>query len=325
MNGIINIGIDVGNYDTKTPHSSTATGYSVSDKSTFGKEKELIFNGKHYIPNTKRFPYTKDKTVNERCFILSLFAISKELIALAEEYIKNYSFLKTPELLQKEISSVCEINLGVGLPPTHIKMLADKTKSYYEVYLKNGVSYEYAGYRFFYRLNKIAVYPQDYAAIVTNTNSTIIHGYESFYGIDIGGYTADGIAFESGQVNYDLCDSKPLGILKMYDAICAEVEGQTGTRVTPNIIESVLMEKPTVLKPEEINIIHILAENWANNIIGEFIQYGYEFNAYPAIFLGGGSGLLKNYIKRALPNNVIEFYTDSRANAIGYTNLIARM
>lgn len=78
------IGVDVGNYDTKTALSSTPSGYSKSEDKPFGVKECIFYNGMYYAPSERRFPYTKDKTKDERAFILSLLELQRKLLRSAK-------------------------------------------------------------------------------------------------------------------------------------------------------------------------------------------------------------------------------------------------
>lgn len=56
------VGVDIGNYDIKTPHTVTPSGYSVKECVPFGVDEYIKLGDKYYIPSEERFPYVKDKT-----------------------------------------------------------------------------------------------------------------------------------------------------------------------------------------------------------------------------------------------------------------------
>lgn len=82
---IINLGLDIGNYDVKTVNTSTPSGFNVFTTKPYGVSEYLLYEGKYYIPSMDRFAYVQDKTKNENAFVMSLFGISKELIARAKK------------------------------------------------------------------------------------------------------------------------------------------------------------------------------------------------------------------------------------------------
>lgn len=63
----------------KTTHKTFSSGLCESDtRPPFG-ENVLHYNGKYYTLSEQRIPYMRDKTKNERFFVLTLFAIAFEL------------------------------------------------------------------------------------------------------------------------------------------------------------------------------------------------------------------------------------------------------
>ena len=232
----INIGLDVGNFDTKTSErTKTASGFSSYSKKPFAIDECLKVNDIFYVPESDRFPYTKDKTENENLFILSLLGISKEILSRATsvDQKKRAAAKTNPELakeiigIQGEISKFDQVRLGVGLPPTHCATLSDKTKQYYYDHMANGVDFEYGKYHFSYRLTKCECYPQDYATIITynpRDSKSIINNYESFYALDIGGMTCDIISIMDGRPSLQKSDSVPNGVLAMYSTIVQQIE-----------------------------------------------------------------------------------------------------
>ena len=95
------ISIDHGNKQIKTVHKTFTSGLCESDsRPPFGRDV-LFYNGKYYTLSDQRIPYMRDKTADERFFILTLFAIGFELRRMLPS--------------EKTVS----IQLCVGLPPAH--------------------------------------------------------------------------------------------------------------------------------------------------------------------------------------------------------------
>lgn len=75
------IAIDHGNKNMKTAHRVFTSGLSESDtRPPFG-ENILQYGGKYYVLSEQRIPYLRDKTLDDRFFVLTLFAIAFELEA----------------------------------------------------------------------------------------------------------------------------------------------------------------------------------------------------------------------------------------------------
>ena len=77
------IAIDHGNKQIKTVHTQPFTsGLIQGDTPGFGTDC-LAYQGKYYTLTDQRIPYRRDKTEDERFFILTLFAIAYEIEATA--------------------------------------------------------------------------------------------------------------------------------------------------------------------------------------------------------------------------------------------------
>ena len=96
------ISIDHGNKQVKTIHHAPFTsGLVCSEVQPFGGET-LTYQGRYYTLTDQRIPYRRDKTEDERFFVLTLFAIAYELEAA--------SFYGAGPV---------RVQLAVGLPPAH--------------------------------------------------------------------------------------------------------------------------------------------------------------------------------------------------------------
>ena len=86
-------------------------------------------------------------------------------------------------------------------------------------------------------------------------------------------------------------------------------------------VEQVLMQEETILDEEIILEIQRMAENWLQRIINKLHTHVTDFRTNPAVFLGGGSLLLRKQIENSPEFKYVEFIDDVRANAIGYEKL----
>lgn len=106
------IAIDHGNYNIKTAHSSFMAGLAEHSVRPPMADEVLEYRGSFYTLSGKRLNYRRDKTKDESYFILSLFAIARELLHTGS------------------CSSVEKVHLAVGLPPEHYGILRDKFAQY---------------------------------------------------------------------------------------------------------------------------------------------------------------------------------------------------
>lgn len=312
------LGIDVGNFDTKSQNTTVASGYEGPlDTKPMIANHVLEFNGKFYTPSIERLYYVQDKTSDERGIVLVLISIAMELI---HRYGKNSA---SKAEIQDSIFKVSAIALGVGLPVSHYKkMHIDKLVNYYSDYMSNQIAFTYDGYKFLFQMKHICVYPQGGAAAMCDGNK-IATTYKTYYVIDIGGYTVDVAQFKDGMVSKDVFTLE-LGIIILYDSIIDKVYKDTDTYIDYDIIESVLDEEKTILSENVISIINAMASKHAVTIINALRQKNVKFDSYPCLFVGGGSLRLQKYI---LENSLIkrdftQFIKDTRANAKGYARLI---
>ena len=152
------IAIDHGNYAVKTPHFSFISGLTEHTVKPPMAEEVLEYNGKYWSLTGQRLPYMRDKTRDDRYFILSLFAIAKELSSAGT----NTAFE--------------QIDLAVGLPPEHYGMLRERFAQYFRRF--GTVNFAYNNRPMSIVIRNVFVYPQailKHKGIIANPNcSTII-------------------------------------------------------------------------------------------------------------------------------------------------------
>ncbi len=325
------VGLDVGNYDTKTQKTSTPSGITVNP--TVTGDITLRMNGNLYCPNENRQGYVKDKTQTEVMFILSLMGISEEII----ESVKNKwsrrlnAGREEPKnkntYIQKCIDDIVEVKLGIGVPIVNFAKQKSAYVEYYENHFKDGVDYEYRGFHFCYKVSTTRCYPQGFAAVLTYNPRSLeksIIRTGTYYVVDIGGWTVDIVTIVKNTVT-EKCTSKPYGVLAMFEHIHDRVESQTNIVVEQRDIEAVLKKEDNYLPEEVREIIRTEAKAWFEKIENELVQYGLNIDVRPTLFMGGGSQLLKPYIKARKGKSFteIEFYSDAKANAMAYAALLA--
>ena len=333
MGKTLNIGIDVGNFDTKSQNTTTPSGFVEYTDAPFGVNEYLEYNGKYYAPSTKRFPYVKDKTSNDNMFILTLISLSKEIICKAErDNAKKVSDAETDKSkkdkilgVQGEIDLISDIKLGVGVPVSDYGRFKKSYENYYKERMKEPLSYRFGGYDFKINLAKIVCYAQDVSVVVTykstNDDSVLNSKRKTYYAVDIGGWTIDIVtvvdnSFEGKGV------SKPLGVLAMYEIIINEVDVQTGVQLEVTDVEAILKEDETCVSVDVRNIVFSQAQIWFNRIVDEMVQNGILIGTRPVVFIGGGSQLFKRFIKECGRFAKCEFIPNQKANARGYAKMI---
>lgn len=187
------IAIDHGNYAIKTVHHSFVSGLSEHTVKPPITDEILEYEGKYWTLSGRRLNYMRDKTQDERYFILSLFAIAKEL---------EKSGVYHP---------VENIQLAVGLPPEHYGVLKEKFSGYFQ--RNNIVKFVYKDKPYSIIIDRVMVFPQAYAAVVPQS-SLIVNTFRVFV-IDIGGYTTDVLLLKNGKPDLQFCRSLETGIITM--------------------------------------------------------------------------------------------------------------
>ena len=312
------IGIDIGNFDTKTQHTNTPSGYvQYSVKPALAKEY-LKYKGNYYAPTVNRFEYVKDKTENERALILSLFAIAKEIMFKAKQ-----DGCTNDAQIQDYIKNIGSISIGVGLPVGDFTKLKDKTNDYYISNLGiDRIEFNYLGYDYKLTLEKCTTFPQDLLPVAANRDCMIAQKYKKYLIIGIGGQTVDLIPVIEGIPVAEMCSSLRLGVRKMFTDIINYLDINYGISLGEDTIESVIKKDPTALSDDMKNSVYVQADMHAKKIINACVQKGFNFIEYPVVYYGGGCLLLKEYLESIKDVSVYEFLDDVNANAKFYAEKI---
>lgn len=320
----ITIGVDVGNFNTKSKHTDTVSGYTKYDTEMLLADKMLSFDGKYYVESQdKRFPFVEDKTENDQCLILTLFAMAKEILWR----LKEEQHLKT--ITSSDTLKYDKVNLAIGLPPGHFNKLARKTLEYYKEKLSGTVTFFYSGFRFSFKLVTIEIYAQDLTAVIMNNSLTINNpdsGSPIYYIAGIGGYTVDIIPISNGSPEVNNCRSLPLGTRPMFETIIMRIQSSYGLTLSESVVENILRGKNTFIKANikdaVIKEVNNIAAQHASEIIDRMIQSGCAVDIYPVVYYGGGCLLLEKYLE---DNNKVcfcEFIKDTHANAANYEEFL---
>ena len=108
------IPVDHGNRNLKTENYVFTSGVMESDCRPMLGEY-IYYNDKYYLISDQRIPYMRDKSSDERFFILTLFGIVKEAKRLDID----------------ADNTILKVELPVGLPPKHYGALHKKFRMYF--------------------------------------------------------------------------------------------------------------------------------------------------------------------------------------------------
>ncbi len=169
-------------WDSKDPNGAMTNNQSIiiiAQHSTRPPmaDEVLEYKGEFWTLSGQRLPYRRDKTQDESFFILTLFAIAKELLS------------------NGTLPSSERIDLAVGLPPEHYGILKDKFRQYFQ--RNESIHFVYNDQPCTILIRDVFVYPQAFAAIAPQKGQ-LKHHLRLFL-IDIGGYTTDVLLLRSGK------------------------------------------------------------------------------------------------------------------------------
>lgn len=318
----LNIGVDIGNYDTKTQGTITPSSFSKYKTEPLMAGEVLTFNGSYYITTTARDNQEKDKTKDDYALIMTLFAIAKEII----HQVHNPSSAND---LQKEVDEVTSIRLAEGLPVGYFSELSKPTANYFKEVFKNGVSFAYKGDStkmkniiFNLKVSHVGIYPQDITGVAQNPNLSVPSSFDDYYIIGMGGGTVDIIPMENKLPQVPKCVSLTKGTTEMYKAISTYLQQNGYGAKDYQLIEKIIAGKNTIVPAEEKNIINECVENYADKLVEDLTHRGLKLCDYPTVFIGGGALLLKPYLTKNPAFRKIEFVENVNANAYYYARAI---
>ncbi|MBU5431464.1 ParM/StbA family protein [Intestinimonas sp. MSJ-38] len=302
MSESIIIGVDHGYAAMKTAHFSFPTGLVAYEHEPYTLNDVLEYGGKYYVVGSGRQPIQKNKTQTEDYYLLTLAAIAKELA-------------------YRNAGTAADIHLAAGLPLTSF----GRDKKAFQDYLCRGgkpVSFRYEGQDYAVTISKVSLFPQGYAAVLTQNG---LLDEPSIIVADIGGWTVDLMRLDDRIPNAATCRSMELGMIRCLDEISEQIRRSLGLSMTAAQIESVLRADASRMDEDAKKIIRQEAEHYTKHLLSAIAESGLDVRAMPAVFLGGGAALLKQYVSAAdgLCRPII--LDDVSLNAKGYERLTEQM
>lgn len=294
------IAIDHGNKLIKVPnHEPFTSGLEESEVPPFAGET-LKYQGKYYTLSEKRIPYHRDKTEDERFFILSLFAIAYEIEA-AGSYSQN----------------VMRIQLAVGLPPAHY---GAQNKTFASYFTGRGViQFEYQKRPYSIYIEKAMCFPQSYAAAVTILRT--LRDKPKALIVDQGGMTTDFLLLKDGVGDLSVCDSLEHGVITLYNKIKSKISAELDILMEESEIDAVLMGRTEHISEKVAEVVEQQAQAFVNDLFSTLRERGLELKSGTVVFVGGGAILLRRQIEASGKIGNPLFVEDIQANAKGYEML----
>ena len=292
------IAIDHGNKQTKLPSGRTfMSGLCESDaRPPFGDDF-MKYMGKYYYLSDTRIPYMRAKYGDDRFYILTLFAIGFEI-----EDTGCYSHDLIP------------VELLVGLPPAHFGAQFER----FEEYFKRGAveEFEFHNKKFTIRVDEVAAYPQAYAAAMTMYRC--ISTYPKAVVIDIGGFTADYVLIKNGRADLSVCGSLENGVIVLYNQIIARINSDMDILLDESDIDAILKGDAGNFGEDVKSIVNNAAQTFISDLFGKLRERAIDLRSSMAVFVGGGSILLRKQIEASGKVGSPMFVCDISANAKGY-------
>ncbi|MCL2495185.1 MAG: ParM/StbA family protein [Oscillospiraceae bacterium] len=290
------IAVDTGNSEMKTLNFRFCSGLVEHRVKPLSSEY-IEYAESFWTLSNDRVPYVRNKAADNRFFVLTLFAVAKELTKA------------------KKLRAINEIDLAVGLPPEHMGDLRESFKKYFQK--KNQVNFAYNGAPLTIMIRNVFVYVQGFAAMAPRMAELM--KVKRIYVVDIGGMTTDVLLLSEGRP--DKYFSLEIGIITLQNTLIGRVTARHDMTIEADHIEMVLQGQETILPSEVRESIVRGAQQHADVILEKLREMKVDLRTTPAIFIGGGSILLREYLETSPMVTKLEFVLESNANAVGYQML----
>ena len=295
------IAIDHGNKQVKTVHGNAiVSGVQKSKTRPYGRDV-LKYGGSYYTLSAQRIPYQKDKTADERFFILSLFAIAEEI-----------------EAQGAYTSGLMPIDLAIGLPPAHFGAQNKAFVRYFK--RKEPVYFSYRDKLYSILIRNVQCYPQAFAAaaMMLGELATVPRALI----LDVGGFTADYLLLKNGRADLSTCDSLENGVILLYNRIRSKASSDLDVLLEETDVDAILLQEQGNSYGEEVAaLVEYQAQEFVNDMLGALRERQLDLRTGRVIFVGGGACLLRR--QSEVSGRVAHpiFVEDVNANAKGFEYL----
>lgn len=294
------IAIDHGNKQVKTTNCQPFTS-GLRESVTPPLGDMVLHYGNHYFSLVdERIPYRRDKTEDDRFFVLTLFAIARE-IEQRNSYMAN---------------TVIPIQLAVGLPPAHYGAQYERFERYFTN--RGTISFQFNSRPYAIVIINVLCFPQAYAAACTMLQKLCDEPRALV--VDIGGFTADYLQIKFGEAQLSACDSLENGVILLYNQTRSKVNAEFDIRLEESDIDTILAGRGGY-DPGIVDSVERQTRNFVGDLFGTLRERGMDLRTGTTIFTGGGSILLRRHIERTGKVGRPLFVEDINANAKGFERL----
>lgn len=291
----MHIGVDLGNYYTKTSDELKFESRITEDSSVLtGQANVVEYNDKKYIIEN------------------GLFDISMNKIIKHDLMVNLATALAMNEDIDKDLS----VRLAIGLPINHYHSQKEILKKI--IMDNNQIKITYNGIKKSFLIDECEVLPESVGVYYSLSKDMIksLEGRDVMI-IDIGGKTTDTCIIDSRK-SIQRPSTQPFGMLGLYNDICNAInasypEACVKVEDVMDIINNGLY---IFDKKIDINFIDTYINNFVKNIYN-FIKLQYEDYQRKVIILAGGGGIfIGERLKQYIPNVIVN--KDIFANAKGF-------
>ncbi len=255
-----------------------------------------MYENRYYTLSNQRIPYKRDKTEDDRFFILTLFGIAQELQARGI-YGDNTQ----------------RIQLAVGLPPAHY---GAQNQTFIRYFSDRGVvKFTYKDRHHAVYIDDVRCYPQAYAAAATMMDRLM--GSPRVLIVDIGGFTADYLMMRSGRADLAVCDSLENGVIVLYNQIRKKANSEFDILLDETDIDGILEGKADLYAPDIVSLVEQMARNFVNDLANGLRERMLDLSSGKVVFVGGGAIRLRRQIESSGKIRNALFVEDINANAKG--------
>lgn len=294
------IAIDHGNKQIKTVNNQPfVSGVQENIIQPYGKDV-LRYQNLYYTLTDQRIPYHKDKSEDDRFFILTLFAIAGEI-----------------EMKGCYTEDVMHIELAIGVPPAYFGSQGKTLTGYFMN--REVIKFAFHNKQFAIYIDKVLCFPQAYAAAVTLLQ-TLMECPKALI-LDIGGHTADYMVLKNGKPLFNSiasCDSLENGVDVLYNRIQSSLNAEKDILLEESEIDAILFGKSVLYGKDIVDIVGRQARAFVNDLFSTLRERKIDLHTSKVIFVGGGSILLRQQIENSGKVGTALFVNDINANVKGY-------
>ncbi len=178
------------------------------------------------------------------------------------------------------------------------------------------MNYKFEGVEYSITIEEVAVFPQGYAALMTETG--LLQDEPSMLLMDLGGWTVDLMRIDNAIPAADTAHSLELGMIRCVDDIREQVRRETGLSLTDAQIENMLAGHPCTVSDTVRDIVNRQGRKYTEHLLSATMEAGFDLHAIPAVLLGGGASVVSRHLspKDGLCKTI--FLLDDKLNAVGF-------